>query len=45
MFVETGSEPLRNKFNSILAGKLFVQFSDLEAFGHDWQTVSSKLKR
>jgi hypothetical protein len=46
LFLETGSSPLKGQFNSILQGKLLVQFSELENFGvHDWSGISSKLKR
>jgi len=30
--LESGSEPLKTKFNSILGGKLFVSFEELETF-------------
>lgn len=44
--LETGSEPLKSRFNSILAGKLFVMFEELENFSvSEWQTVSTVLKR
>ena len=46
LFLETGSSPLKNKFNSILQGKLLVQFSELENFNkNEWASVSSVLKR
>jgi phage/plasmid-associated DNA primase len=44
--LETGSEPLKNKFNSILEGKLLVSFEELENFSMgEWSAVSSVLKR
>jgi hypothetical protein len=44
--LETGSEPLKNKFNSILEGKLMVCFEELENFTTgEWSAVSSILKR
>jgi hypothetical protein len=44
--VETGSGPLKTKFNSELAGKLMVQFEELENFSmSEWMNISSVLKR
>jgi len=44
--LESGSEPLKTKFNTILAGKLFVNFEELETFSaSEWTAVSSVLKR
>lgn len=44
--LETGSEPLKSKFNGILGGKLLVSFEELETFGSaEWMAVSSVLKR
>ena len=44
--VETGSGPLKTKFNSELAGKLFVLFEELENFSSaEWISISSVLKR
>jgi hypothetical protein len=44
--LESGSEPLKSKFNSILAGKLFVVFEELENVStHEWSSMSSILKR
>jgi hypothetical protein len=46
LFLETGSDPIRNRFNSILQGKLLVQFSELENFStKEWISISSVLKR
>jgi hypothetical protein len=46
LLLETGSNPLKNKFNNILQGKLLVQFSELENFGvNEWASISSTLKR
>jgi hypothetical protein len=46
LMLETGSEPLKNKFNSILGGKLLVLFEELENFSvNEWTAVSSVLKR
>lgn len=44
--LETGSEPLKSKFNKILGGKLFVVFEELEnnSIGQ-WYEISAKLKR
>jgi len=44
--LESGSEPLKSKFNSILGGKLFVYFEELETFtSSEWVSISSVLKR
>lgn len=44
--LETGSEPLKSKFNNILGGKLFVYFEELETFStSEWVAVSCVLKR
>jgi hypothetical protein len=44
--LETGSEPLKSKFNNILGGKLFVYFEELETFSsNEWIGVSCVLKR
>ncbi len=44
--LETGSEPLKSHFNSILGGKLFVMFEELENFSvGEWQVISARLKR
>ena len=44
--LESGSEPLKSKFNSILGGKLLVYFEELETFSTaEWNSVSSTLKR
>ncbi len=44
--VETGSGPLKTKFNSELAGKLMVQFEELENYSiSEWINISSVLKR
>lgn len=44
--LETGSDPLTSRFNSILSGKLFVFFEELETFhAAQWMAVSSVLKR
>jgi hypothetical protein len=46
LMLETGSEPLKNKFNIILGGKLLVLFEELENFSvNEWSAVSSVLKR
>jgi hypothetical protein len=46
LFLETGSKPLTSEFNSVLYGKLFVQFSELENFNaSSWHATSSRLKR
>jgi len=42
----TGSEPVKSRFNSALAGKLLVIFEELENFGtNEWKAISSRLKR
>jgi hypothetical protein len=44
--LETGSEPLKSRFNEILAGKLFVLFEEMEtASVNDWMSINSRLKR
>ena len=44
--LESGSEPLKSKFNEILGGKLFVIFEELETMGiAEWSSISSRLKR
>ena len=44
--LQSNSEPLRSKFNAILAGMLFVTFEELENFSiADWANISSVLKR
>lgn len=44
--IETGSQCLKSNFNSILGGKLFVSFEELETFSTgEWMAVGSKLKR
>ena len=44
--LETGSGPLKTKFNSELAGKILVQFEELENFSaSEWMSISSVLKR
>ena len=44
--LETGSEPIKSRFNTILAGKLLVVLEELENFNvSEWQTVSTVLKR
>lgn len=44
--LETGSNPLKSHFNSVLAGKLLVQFEELENMSiSEWNGVSSVLKR
>jgi hypothetical protein len=46
MCLETGSEPLKNKFNNILGGKSLVVFEELETFTKsEWSGVDSVLKR
>ena len=43
---ETGSEPIKSRFNGILAGKLLVCFEELETFSiNEWIAISSRLKR
>ena len=44
--LETGSEPLKSRFNNILGGKLLVSFEELETFSQaEWAAVESVLKR
>ena len=44
--LEVGSAPLKSTFNSILGGKLFVSFEELETFStNEWLAVSTTLKR
>ncbi len=44
--LETGSEPLKSRFNHILGGKLLVSFEELEKFSTaEWSAVESVLKR
>lgn len=44
--LETGSSPLKEKFNSILEGKLMVCFEELENVSSaEWMAMSSSLKR
>ena len=44
--VQTGSGPLKTKFNGELSGKLLVVFEELENFSvSEWQSISSVLKR
>ena len=44
--LETGSDPIRTKFNKILGGKLLVSLEELENFGkNEWELISSTLKR
>lgn len=44
--LETGSQPLKNKFNSILTGKLLIILEELEKLSiNEWSAVSSVLKR
>ena len=44
--LETGSDPIRTKFNEILGGKLLVSIEELENFGkNEWEAMSSTLKR
>ena len=46
LFLETGSEPIKSKFNGILGGKLLVSFEELETFSSsEWIAVSCILKR
>lgn len=41
-----GSNPLKNKFNSELSGKIMVVYEELENFGpSEWISISSTLKR
>ena len=44
--LETGSDPIRTKFNEILGGKLLVSLEELENFvKNKWEIISSTLKR
>ena len=44
--LETGSEPIKSRFNSILGGKLLVSFEELETFStSEWAAVDCVLKR
>ena len=44
--LETGSEPIKSKFNNILGGKLLVCFEELETFStNEWMAVDCVLKR
>jgi hypothetical protein len=44
--LETGSDPIRTKFNQILGGKLLVNIEELENFSrNEWESISSTLKR
>ena len=44
--LETGSDPIKTKFNEILAGKLLVCIEELENFTKgEWESISSTLKR
>jgi len=44
--LETGSEPIKSRFNNILGGKLLVSFEELETFSQaEWSAVESVLKR
>ena len=44
--LETGSEPIKSRFNNILGGKLLVSFEELETFSTaEWAAVDSVLKR
>jgi hypothetical protein len=44
--VQTGSGPLKTKFNGELSGKILVIFEELENFSvSEWQSISSVLKR
>jgi hypothetical protein len=46
LYLQTGSEPMKSKFNAILGGKLFVVFEELESFStNEWSAISSVLKR
>lgn len=46
LILETGSEPLRSRFNKILMGKLLVVFEELENMSiAQWCEIGSKLKR
>lgn len=44
--LESGSDPIRTKFNEILSGKLLVCFEELENFSKaEWESISSTLKK
>ena len=44
--LETGSDPIRTKFNEILGGKILVSIEELENFSKsEWESISSTLKR
>ncbi len=44
--IETGSDPIRTKFNEILGGKILVSIEELENFSKgEWESISSTLKR
>lgn len=44
--LETGSDPIRTKFNEILGGKLLICIEELENFSKaEWESISSTLKR
>jgi len=44
--LETGSDPIRTKFNDILGGRLLVSIEELENFSKaEWESISSTLKR
>lgn len=43
--LEIGSQPLKSNFNSILGGKLFVNFEELECTAGEWMMVLNNLKR
>jgi len=44
--LETGSDPIRTRFNEILGGKLLVSIEELENFSRsEWESISSTLKR
>lgn len=44
--LETGSDPIRSRFNLILAGKLLVTLEELENFSaNEWTQISTRLKR
>ena len=44
--LETGSDPIKTKFNEILGGKLLINIEELENFSKaEWESISSILKR
>ena len=44
--LETGSEPIKSHFNSILGGKLLVVFEEIETFTQaEWSAIDCRLKR